>query len=171
VSSIQHYVIVCQWLAACRWFYPGTPVSSTKKTDCHDITEILLKVALNTIILKSSVESTFSFSPLIFCLDCKKIEWIKMTYNILELTAMYRHKNNHLKVINTEMNIYIMAYVSNYTEIKITCYICAVLNVLKPNTPSLFKIISRWNFSRNFILLLSILESQKIKLINKPIVN
>jgi hypothetical protein len=26
-----------------------TPVSSINKTDCHDITEILLKVALNTI--------------------------------------------------------------------------------------------------------------------------
>ena len=25
---------------------PGTPVSSTNKIDCHDITEILLKVAL-----------------------------------------------------------------------------------------------------------------------------
>ena len=32
-------------------FSPGTPVSSTNKTDCHDITEILLKVALNTITL------------------------------------------------------------------------------------------------------------------------
>jgi hypothetical protein len=32
-----------------RWFSPGTPVSATNKTDCHDITEILLKVALNTI--------------------------------------------------------------------------------------------------------------------------
>ena len=30
-------------------FSPGTPVSSTKKTYCHDITDILLKVALNTI--------------------------------------------------------------------------------------------------------------------------
>jgi hypothetical protein len=30
------------------WFSPGTPVSSTNKTDRHDITEILLKVALNT---------------------------------------------------------------------------------------------------------------------------
>jgi hypothetical protein len=29
----------------------GTPVSSTNKTDRHDITEILLKVALNTITL------------------------------------------------------------------------------------------------------------------------
>jgi hypothetical protein len=30
-------------------FSPGTLVSSTNKTDRHDITEILLKVALNTI--------------------------------------------------------------------------------------------------------------------------
>jgi hypothetical protein len=40
---------VCQWLSTGRWFSMGTPVSSTNKTDCHDITEILLKVALNTI--------------------------------------------------------------------------------------------------------------------------
>jgi hypothetical protein len=33
------------------WFSLGTPVSSTNKTDIHDITEILLKVALNTITL------------------------------------------------------------------------------------------------------------------------
>ena len=40
---------VCQWLAAGRLFSTGTPVSSTNKTDRHDITEILLKVVLNTI--------------------------------------------------------------------------------------------------------------------------
>ena len=28
---------VCQWLAAGQWFSPGTPVSSTNTTDCHDI--------------------------------------------------------------------------------------------------------------------------------------
>jgi hypothetical protein len=32
-----------------RWFSPGTPVSSTNKTDRHNIIKILLKVALNTI--------------------------------------------------------------------------------------------------------------------------
>ena len=42
---------VCQWLATGRWFSPGTLVSSTNKTDPHDITEILLKVALKTITL------------------------------------------------------------------------------------------------------------------------
>ena len=49
-------VKVCQWLAAGRWFSPGTPVSSTNKTDRHDITEILLKVALNTITITLSLE-------------------------------------------------------------------------------------------------------------------
>ena len=41
---------VCQWLATGRWCSPGPPVSSTNKTDHHDIhvAEILLKVALNT---------------------------------------------------------------------------------------------------------------------------
>jgi hypothetical protein len=32
-----------------RWFSPGTPASSTTKTGRHDITEILLKVAVGTI--------------------------------------------------------------------------------------------------------------------------
>ena len=42
---------VCQWLATGRWFSLDPPVSSTNKTDRHDMTEILLKVALNTITL------------------------------------------------------------------------------------------------------------------------
>ena len=75
VFSIQHYVIkfvsdlwqvggflyttlcdkVCQWLVTGRWFSPAHPVSSTNKTDRHDITEILLKVALNTISQSSCI--------------------------------------------------------------------------------------------------------------------
>ena len=39
----------CQWLTTDRWFSPGTPVFFTNKTDHHDISEILLKVVLNTI--------------------------------------------------------------------------------------------------------------------------
>jgi hypothetical protein len=37
---------VYQLLAHDRWFSPDTPASSTTKTGCHDIAEILLKVAL-----------------------------------------------------------------------------------------------------------------------------
>jgi hypothetical protein len=51
VHSIQHYVIK---FAAGRRFSPHTLVSFTNKTDCYDITEILLKVALYTITLTIS---------------------------------------------------------------------------------------------------------------------
>jgi hypothetical protein len=40
---------VYQLLVHGRWFSPGIAASSTTKTGRHDIAEILLKVALNTI--------------------------------------------------------------------------------------------------------------------------
>jgi hypothetical protein len=49
---------VYQLLAQGRWFSPGTPASSTTKTGRHDIAEILLKVALNTIKIKSNQNKT-----------------------------------------------------------------------------------------------------------------
>ena len=45
---------VCQWLVTGQCFSPGTRVSSTNKTDHHDISEILLNVVLNTINLNLS---------------------------------------------------------------------------------------------------------------------
>jgi hypothetical protein len=52
VYSIQHYAIkfVSDLWQVCG-FSPGTLVSSTNKTERHDITEILLKVTSNTITL------------------------------------------------------------------------------------------------------------------------
>ena len=46
-------------LATGCWFSPGTLVSSTNNSDHHDITEILLKVALN------AINQTFGESGLI----------------------------------------------------------------------------------------------------------
>jgi len=37
---------VCQWLGEGWWFSLGTPISCANKNDCHNIAEILLKVAL-----------------------------------------------------------------------------------------------------------------------------
>jgi hypothetical protein len=56
VYLIQHYVI--KFVSDLRqvWFSPGTPVSSTNKTDRFAIAEILLKVALNTITLTNIVQ-------------------------------------------------------------------------------------------------------------------
>jgi hypothetical protein len=38
--GVQHYVIKFVWFATGCWFSPGLPVSSTNKTDRHDITEL-----------------------------------------------------------------------------------------------------------------------------------
>jgi hypothetical protein len=56
------YDKVCQWLATGQWFSPGPPVSSTNKTDHHDITEILLKVALNTIKQKNKTKKEIYYT-------------------------------------------------------------------------------------------------------------
>jgi hypothetical protein len=56
VYWIQQYVIkfVSDWRKVDRWFSPGTPVPSTNKTDHHDIAEILLSLALNTMTLTAN---------------------------------------------------------------------------------------------------------------------
>jgi hypothetical protein len=42
IDKIHHL----EFVSDLQWFSPGLPVSSTNKTECHDITEILLKAAL-----------------------------------------------------------------------------------------------------------------------------
>jgi hypothetical protein len=48
-SLFIYLFIYCQWLATDRRFSPGTLVSSPNNIDRYEITEILLKVALNPI--------------------------------------------------------------------------------------------------------------------------
>jgi hypothetical protein len=73
-NSRKHEIIekaasdkVYQLLAHGRWFYPGTPASSTNKTGRHDITEILLKVALTTKNKKKIIINQFSRFSIISC--------------------------------------------------------------------------------------------------------
>ena len=78
-------VKVSQWLATGRWFSQSIPASSTNKTNRHDITEIVLKVALNIITLTKPVGdglTTFNKIPSMFVTDfylllvlTKKMEW------------------------------------------------------------------------------------------------
>ena len=54
---------IAQWLVTGRWFSPGTLVSSTKKADRHDITEMLLTVALNIINLNLNFRNIETLLP------------------------------------------------------------------------------------------------------------
>ena len=61
VYSIQHYVIkFVSDLRQVGGFCPDPQICSTNKTDHHDITEILLKVPLNTIKQSENVLRWFS---------------------------------------------------------------------------------------------------------------
>ena len=72
-------------MVAGRWFSPGTPVSSTNKTDRHDITEILLKVALNTIKHKTSI-----FNQQIMFLDSTSIHWWLGLLCLMPLSTIFQ---------------------------------------------------------------------------------
>jgi hypothetical protein len=107
---------VCQWLATGRWF---SPVSSTHKTDCHDITEILLKVALNTITITLTLPNIeespgIGVSPwLIFLLPGIENEftWIVLSgieenLGLLYLPSITSISNNYLTRITKIWNIF-----------------------------------------------------------------
>jgi hypothetical protein len=63
---------ICEWLATGRWF---SPVSSTNETDRHDITEILLKVAINTITLTLYCSRSDVIMNLNLILNAKYNRW------------------------------------------------------------------------------------------------
>ena len=69
---------VCQWLATGRWFSLGPPISSTNKTDHHDIAQIPMKVALDTK-KKKNLCGFFSF------FFCSRVP----TFYLLVLQRMY----------------------------------------------------------------------------------
>ena len=67
------------------WFSPGTLVSSTNKTDRLDTTEILLKVALNTIAITYKL-IIFNKSKCFFQCDEKKTDPLSTFFANLEYT-------------------------------------------------------------------------------------
>ena len=74
---------VCQWLAAGRLFSLCTPVSSNI-TNRHDITEILLKVALNTIPLSLN---TIGYSIVVYAKNiCEVYTMIRLNWTSLRPT-------------------------------------------------------------------------------------
>ena len=79
---------VYQLLVQGRWFSSGTEASSTTKTGRHDIAEILLKVALNTITLSISyiknhwkirIDNTWFSFILSYCTHLNEIHALQCT--------------------------------------------------------------------------------------------
>ena len=76
---------VYQLLAHGQRFSPSTPASSTTKTGRHDIVDILLKVALNTInksINQNNDKSIFTGIPIKFNLFISNNIIIRITENL-----------------------------------------------------------------------------------------
>jgi len=67
----------CQCHAAGQWFSLDIQIFSTNKTDRHDITEILLKVVLNTITLTPTCNQlmTYLFWPPMKTINLAKCLW------------------------------------------------------------------------------------------------
>ena len=72
---------VSHLLANGRWFSPGTPAYSTPKTGRHDIAEILLKVALNTIKIKSYHANLYAVQ-IYFCTNSRLDANLLYTVNL-----------------------------------------------------------------------------------------
>ena len=70
---------ICQWLATGRWFYLGTAVSSSNKTDRHDISEILLKVAVKYYTSHTALLHQYTNTRIIHLVPTWSIEdpWIR----------------------------------------------------------------------------------------------
>ena len=103
MASCTWYNIM--WLATGWWF---SPVSSTNKTDSHNITEILLKIALNTINQPKINKHLYSK--------------YKLYFNSFQVTLEHYNVHNMWYTINTFIHVYscnLVVYITTY----LTCLV------------------------------------------------
>ena len=101
---------VYQLLAHGRWFSPSTQASSTTKTGRHDIAEILLKVALNTINQIKSIKSKFDITIFISLVPCRCVFNATFGSDLHKIVALrfpsYKNQNSHTwyswNIVNSE---------------------------------------------------------------------
>jgi hypothetical protein len=115
VYSVQHYVI--KFVSGRSAVFSGTHIISINKTDRHDIAEMLLKVALNTITL-TPVKECGKFCFICLNLPCRQI-WISLSIALQRKTIQYytctqiKVKEQHIychssyRVFHNEQNSYL----------------------------------------------------------------
>jgi hypothetical protein len=89
---------VCQWLVSGRWFSPDTPVSSTNKTDPHDITEILLKVTLFIVKNYSRIISLINQK-------CLKYEHSHLIWNYMKKIKQFTYREPFFFINQVILNV------------------------------------------------------------------
>ena len=102
---------VCQWLATGRWFSRGSPVSSTNETDNHDMTEMLLKVAVSFI--GGANRSTWKKS-----LTCRKSPKT-LSHNVVSSRThdyIYYYYYKHFIPLNTFIRLLNIVYNHLFTQ-------------------------------------------------------
>jgi hypothetical protein len=80
---------ICEWHATGQWFSPCTPVSSTNKSYCYDITEILLKVVLNTITI-TPITITPIQAQMILLFVLEEVHGCNQYHNFLHNISTYK---------------------------------------------------------------------------------
>ena len=130
---------VCQWLVPGRWFSSGTLVSSTNKTDRHKITEILLKVALNTINQTWWKDSGLR--------HCEKKSSLRQLLGKIEYKVFYSifSDNNYLVPVFPRRSISTPAPITNIAFLKI-------LNLNLHILTHILYLSIRYNYSHAFHL-------------------
>ena len=96
---------VCQWLNGRSCFPPGILVSSTNKTDRLDTTNILLKVALNTITLTMNYKTLYGYIPMV-----QKFWKLLATfkYYFFSIPCRYWGENYCCKHKDTNISVYLL---------------------------------------------------------------
>ena len=130
---------VCQLLVAGRWFSPGTPVSSTNKTDSHDITEILLNVALNTTnktlarSMRRNMKATYRLINTFLYIDISSTI-IQSLYHVIVVIGSYPSAG-HISNVTTCASSYIGdCCVDSYNIMVKNCSGYYVYNLVPPTT-------------------------------------